>query len=433
MNGTRKPIILEAEGRTSTLEAVSRGLPERIRTLTEDRRGIILMDRALEAEAKAWAEAARPDFSVIFPEGRGEAVKAWDEARRLLEIMIREKLGRDDWLVVRGGGALTDLGGFAAGLYRRGLKLILVPTTLLGAVDAAVGGKTAVNLGEAKNQVGHFYLADHVLVDLAAFRSLTREQLADGLVEAYKMGLLLNPGLAEQVATQSEDLLAGDPELLADVVQRSMRAKAGLVGQDFREERGLRELLNLGHTYGHVVESFYMAAANSGQEAVPESAPAPTAPQADQKAGTESATPATPRADQKAGAENAPAPPTPNTKPEADPKGVPMPEVSHGRAVALGLAVIARLSRARGLLAGNDAERIVEVAGHLAGSWPEPPPESAVLELLRADKKIRADRLRLVLLERAGHPKLVEADPEELLRAARKFIKGGRAASTARS
>ncbi len=364
MNETRKPVSLTAEGRTSTLEAVSEGLPDRIRALTGPRRGLILMDQAFfESEAGAWAGAARPDFPVVFPKGRGEAAKTWDEARDLLEIMVRERLGRDDWLVVRGGGALTDLGGFAAGLYRRGLRLMLVPTTLLGAVDAAVGGKTAVNLGGAKNQAGHFYLADHVLADLAAFRTLSRDQLADGLVEAYKTGLVLNPGLAELVAGQTEDLLAGDPELLAEVVRRSMGAKAGLVSQDFREERGLRDILNLGHTYGHVVETFYA------------------------------------------------------------------PALSHGRAVALGLAVIARLSRARGLLAGSEAERIVEVAGHLAGSWPEPPPEDAALELLGADKKIRADRLRLVLLERAGHPKLAEADPEELLRAARKFTKGGRSAS----
>ncbi len=349
-------IILAAEGRRSTLDIVPEGLAARLRALTGPRRGLILMDRALQPEAERW-RAELSGFPVVFPQGQGEAAKTWEEAGRLLAILAQEKLARDDWFIARGGGALTDLGAFAAGLYRRGMRLILAPTTLLGAVDAAVGGKTAVNLAGAKNQAGHFYLADHVLADLAAFRSLSRAQLAEGLVEAYKTGLAADPGLAELVEARAENLPGGDPALLAEVVRRSMAAKAALVARDFREERGLREVLNLGHTYGHALESHYA------------------------------------------------------------------PRLSHGLAVAVGLAVAARLSAARRMMAGREAERIIGTVRRLTapGPWPEPPPEDRILALLLADKKIRNGRLRVVALEGAGRPRILEITPEALIEAARNF------------
>ncbi|MDR2934857.1 MAG: 3-dehydroquinate synthase [Candidatus Adiutrix sp.] len=246
--------ILRAEGRRCLIETVARGLAGRLRRLTRGRRGLLLLDRAFRAETEDWRDAL-PGFSLAFTARRGEAAKNWGEARRLLTRMAEAGLARDDWLVVRGGGSLSDLGAFCAGLYRRGLRLILVTTTLLGAVDAAVGGKTALNFGGAKNQVGHFYLPERVLVDLAAFRSLPRARLAEGLAEAYKTGLLFDRNLADLVDRRSAELLAGDQDLLAETARRSFQAKAALVARDFREEKGLREVLNLGHTYGHVAEA----------------------------------------------------------------------------------------------------------------------------------------------------------------------------------
>lgn len=346
------PVRLEAEGRVCFIEALAGGLEDRLRDLTSTRRGLILLDRAFANEAAQWA-AALPGFRVIFTRRPGEAAKTLDECRLILEELAREKLARDDWLIVRGGGSLTDLGAFCAGLYRRGLKLILVPTTLLGAVDAAVGGKTAVNFAGAKNQIGHFYLPEQVLVDLASFRSLPAERLAEGLVEAYKTGLLFDPDLVALVENESAALLAGEPASLAEVVRRSYTAKAALVARDFREEKGLRDVLNLGHTFGHVVESFYA------------------------------------------------------------------PDLSHGRAVAFGLAVAAELSRRQGGLAAFEAESIIDTSGRLGRPWPLLPPAKTARDLLRADKKIRGDKLRFVILEGLGRPRLIEASAEEVLESAR--------------
>ncbi len=353
-----EPTVLRAEGRDCRIETVREALGERLRALTAPRRGVLLLDQAFRSEADRWADQL-PGFRVLFTEAPGEAAKTFDEAQRILTVLAAEKLARDDWFLVRGGGSLTDLGAFCAGLYRRGMRLILAPTTLLGAVDAAVGGKTAVNFGGAKNQIGHFYLPEHVLVDLPAFATLGRERLAEGLVEAYKTGLLFDPRLVDLVEGRLEALLAGDPDLLAEVVRRSYAAKAALVARDYREEKGLRDVLNLGHTFGHVVESFLA------------------------------------------------------------------PNLSHGRAVALGLAVAAELSRTLGGLPGESAARIIRTAERLGGPWPALPPDETALELLAADKKIRQGRLRFVILEGDGRPRLIETEAPDLLAAARRLVGPG--------
>ena len=341
--------ILRAEGRRCLIETVVEGLAGRLRGLTQGGRGLILMDHAFRAEAHDWREAL-PSFNLAFTARRGEAAKNWGEAHRLLTRLAEEGLARDDWLIVRGGGSLSDLGGFCAGLYRRGLRLILVTTTLLGAVDAAVGGKTALNFNGTKNQVGHFYLPQRVLVDLASFRSLSRARLAEGLVEAYKTGLLFDRSLADLVEQRFEDLLAGDQGLLAETARRSFKAKAALVARDFREEKGLREVLNLGHTYGHVAE------AHTG--------------------------------------------------------------LSHGRAVSLGLAVAAELSRTLTGFPAAEAERLTAICRRLGGPWPPPVPEAEARRLLKADKKIRGGRLRFVALAELEKPVIAEVSADDILAAA---------------
>ncbi|MDR0880929.1 MAG: 3-dehydroquinate synthase [Candidatus Adiutrix sp.] len=347
------PVSLVAEGRSCAISTVTDGLPARLRALTAPRRGLILLDQAFRAEAETWAREL-PGFQVIFPTRPGEEAKTLDEARLILTALAEAGLSRDDWLIVRGGGSLTDLGALAAGLYQRGLRLILVPTTLLGAVDAAVGGKTAVNFNGAKNQVGHFYLPQNVLVDLKSLATLPRERLAEGLVEAYKTGLLFDPALAALAEDQAGPILEGDLRLTAEVARRSYAAKAALVARDFREEKGLRDVLNLGHTFGHLAESFYA------------------------------------------------------------------PSLSHGRAVALGLRVAAEMSVARYGLSPVTAGRMAETARRLGGPAPPLPDQAAALNLLRADKKIRAGCLRFVFLEAPGRPLVADSSPEELLAAARR-------------
>jgi 3-dehydroquinate synthetase len=351
--GRESRAILRAEGRRCLIETVDCGLAARLRRLTKDRRGLLLLDRAFRSEAEEWQNAL-PGFSVAFTARRGEAAKNWGEARRLLTRLAEAGLARDDWLVVRGGGSLSDLGAFCAGLYRRGLRLILVTTTLLGAVDAAVGGKTALNFNGAKNQVGHFYLPERVLVDLPSFGSLSRALLAEGLAEAYKTGLLFDRSLAELVDLRLMELLSGNQALLAETVRRSFKAKAALVARDFREEKGVREILNLGHTYGHVAEV---------------------------RAG-----------------------------------------LSHGRAVALGLAVAAELSRELAGFPAGEAARIKDAAERLGGPWPPPVPAEEARLLLRADKKIRGGRLRFVALAAVERPIIMEVSADDILKAAKRAI-----------
>ncbi|MHB8204885.1 MAG: bifunctional shikimate kinase/3-dehydroquinate synthase [Desulfomonilaceae bacterium] len=185
----------------------------------------------------------------------GERSKTLGSARRLYEAMLKDRLGRDGLVVAIGGGVITDLGAFVASTYKRGVPFILVSTSLVGCVDAAIGGKAAVDLKEVKNPVGCFAAPSAVLLDLRALSALPGKYIAEGLIEAYKTGLVADPSLAELIESNVDTLLRGDLFIMAEVVRLSASAKADIVGQDFKES-GRRRILNFGHTYGHAVESF---------------------------------------------------------------------------------------------------------------------------------------------------------------------------------
>jgi 3-dehydroquinate synthetase len=173
----------------------------------------------------------------------------------MYEALMEGGFDRDDLLVAIGGGVVTDLGAFVASTYKRGMDFVLVSTTLVGCVDAAVGGKAAVNLGPVKNAIGCFSVPTAVVLDVAALQTLRRHHIREGLIEAYKTGLVASPELADLMEEELTQLLSGDQALLARVAVLSARAKASVVSQDFRES-GLRRVLNLGHTIGHAVEGF---------------------------------------------------------------------------------------------------------------------------------------------------------------------------------
>ena len=194
----------------------------------------------------------------------GENSKSLRTAERVYKQMLAARIERGDMLLALGGGVMTDLGAFIAATYKRGIDFLLASTTLLGCVDAAVGGKAAVNLGTAKNQVGCFTQPRTVLLDLQALATLPRAQLVEGLAEAYKTGLIADPELASLCEQDMELLLGGEVLGLAEVVRRSVRAKAGVVGQDFREG-GRRAILNFGHTYGHALEGWHRYRLGHGQ------------------------------------------------------------------------------------------------------------------------------------------------------------------------
>jgi 3-dehydroquinate synthase len=184
----------------------------------------------------------------------GEPAKCVVEAERLWSALAAAGAKRDSVIAAFGGGTVGDLAGFAAATFLRGVELVQLPTTLLAQVDAAIGGKTAIDLPEAKNGVGAFHHPSWVVADAGWLATLPAEELRSGLVEAIKTGALLDPDLLERIERDLERLRAGETGALGPVAAGAARAKARLVESD-PEETGPRQLLNLGHTLGHALET----------------------------------------------------------------------------------------------------------------------------------------------------------------------------------
>lgn len=203
-----------------------------------------------EAEA-ALRAADVPHRTLVLPPG--EQTKSYGQLQALLEWLLAAGVPRDGVVVALGGGVVGDLTGLAASLLRRGVACVQVPTTLIGQVDSAIGGKTAVNSEHGKNLVGTFHQPRAVHAGTLLLRTLPMEELRAGMGEVVKYALLDGEGLLDAVRAATPGILARDPEVLADVVQRCASIKARIVEQDEREG-GIRRLLNLGHTVGHAVE-----------------------------------------------------------------------------------------------------------------------------------------------------------------------------------
>lgn len=185
--------------------------------------------------------------TVVLPVAAGDASKSLATVESVCRSLAEAGATRDDLVVGVGGGALTDLAGFVAAVFLRGVRVHLIPTTLLGAVDASIGGKSGVNVG-GKNLVGVFRHPDRVVVDLEVIEALPTDLIREGMAEALKTGLVGDPALFELI---ERDGLMAD---LTDVVTRSVAVKARIVGEDF-EDRGVRAHLNYGHTVGHALEA----------------------------------------------------------------------------------------------------------------------------------------------------------------------------------
>lgn len=184
----------------------------------------------------------------------GEAAKTLDEAGRLWREMLAAGGKRDSRVISLGGGSVCDLAGFAAGCFLRGVEVVHCPTTLLAQADAAIGGKTGVDLPAGKNTVGLFHHPAAVIADVEVLGSLPRRELAAGLVEVVKMALVLDPALFARLEDRLDALLAADPAELAPVVAAAAAAKAAVVERD-PAEGDYRRVLNLGHTVGHALEA----------------------------------------------------------------------------------------------------------------------------------------------------------------------------------
>jgi 3-dehydroquinate synthase len=208
---------------------------------------------------RATGEAVRDDLvaqgfaahAVEIPDA--EEAKTAEVAAFCWSVLGRIGLSRSDAVVGVGGGAATDLAGFVAATWLRGVRTVLVPTTLLGMVDAAVGGKTGINTAQGKNLVGAFHPPAGVLCDLAALRTLPPNEYVAGLAEVVKCGFIADPQILHIVERDPGAAVRADGPPVQELVERSVRVKAEVVSSDLREA-GPREVLNYGHTLGHALE-----------------------------------------------------------------------------------------------------------------------------------------------------------------------------------
>ena len=185
----------------------------------------------------------------------GEPSKDLRTAQKLYRWLAGHRAERSDVVVALGGGVVGDLAGYVAATFARGLPLVQVPTSLAAMVDAAIGGKVAVNLPEGKNLVGAFHQPRLILADVQTLASLPQRELASGWAEAIKHGLILDKDLFALFKARADDLLRLEPEVTAQAIRWSAAIKADVVSRDERETRGLRTLLNYGHTIGHALEA----------------------------------------------------------------------------------------------------------------------------------------------------------------------------------
>ena len=182
-----------------------------------------------------------------------EAGKELPVVGYIWDVLGRIGIGRQDALVSLGGGAATDVTGFAAATWLRGVDVVHVPTTLLGMVDAAVGGKTGINTEAGKNLVGAFHQPLAVLVDLATLESLPRNEIVAGMAEIVKAGFIADPVILDLIEADPEAALDPTGSVLPELIRRAVVVKAEVVAADERESQ-LREILNYGHTLGHAIE-----------------------------------------------------------------------------------------------------------------------------------------------------------------------------------
>jgi 3-dehydroquinate synthase len=242
------PVIVGDGALSSVLPELEDWLAGRTAFLVTTPRVLALHGERLDVISRA---AAR---WVILEVEEGEEAKTVATAERLWNEMLTAGGKRDSRLIAFGGGSVGDLAGFAAGCFLRGIGFAQVPTTLLAQVDAAIGGKTGVDLPGGKNTVGLFHHPAMVVCDTSVLPTLRREELRSGLVEVIKMAALLDPDLFELLEQQLDSLTEGDPEILGPVVAAAAAAKIAVVERD-PTEQGDRRLLNFGHTLGHAIEA----------------------------------------------------------------------------------------------------------------------------------------------------------------------------------
>ncbi len=236
---------------------IGEGLVDRIADLVPippgTERFAILTHPEVRVYAERVAGALSPRNVGIIEVPAGEQTKSLESAGRVLESLTGLGLRRSDLILGVGGGVISDLAGFVASTYHRGISVAHVATTLLAQVDAAIGGKTAVDLPAGKNLVGTFHQPIGVVCDTTTLDTLSAEEFRSGLVEVIKAGFISEPGLLEILESNSDALLARERALVRTIIVRAVAIKAAVVADDERET-GRRAVLNYGHTVGHALE-----------------------------------------------------------------------------------------------------------------------------------------------------------------------------------
>ena len=324
------------------------------------RRVAVIHPRALAATGEAIRgdlnEQGYDAHAIEIPDG--EEAKLAPVASFCWQVLGQTGFTRSDAVVTVGGGSTTDMGGFVAATWLRGVKVVHMPTTLLGMVDAAVGGKTGMNTTEGKNLVGAFHEPSGVLCDLATLDSLPHNELVSGLAEVLKCGFIADPSILELVERDPSAATTPGTDVLRELIERSIRVKVEVVTEDLKETGGSaghpgRETLNYGHTLGHAIER------------------------------------------------------------------VERYKFRHGAAVAIGMTFVAELARLAGKLDEATAERhrsVLEIVGlptsYRGGVWGQ------LHDAMKVDKKSRGDQLRFVVLEGLARPTILTAPDPALLTAA---------------
>ena len=245
--GSRSYPILIGEGLLARADLLAQHVPGR---------DVLLVSNTtvgpLYASALKQGLGERRIVEVTLPDG--EAHKSLATVSRVLDVLVANRFARDCTVVALGGGVVGDMAGFAAASYQRGVAYVQVPTTLLAQVDSSVGGKTGVNHPGGKNLIGAFHQPSAVIADTDTLKTLPPRELRAGLAEVIKYGLISDAELFGWLEQNMDRLLAHDAQALTHVIRRSCEIKADIVGRDEREQ-GDRALLNLGHTFGHALES----------------------------------------------------------------------------------------------------------------------------------------------------------------------------------
>ena len=363
---------------------IGRGVQVELRALLGDaavRVAIIhpptMADRAEDLHASLVADDLQVQLIEV-PDS--EAAKTADVLTQCWNVLGESGFTRSDVVIGLGGGATTDLAGFVAASWLRGVRFVNLPTSVLGMVDAAVGGKTGINTVHGKNLVGAFHEPAGVLCDLDVLAGLPEAELRSGMAEVLKCGFIADPVILDLFSQDPAAALDPASPVLAELIERGIEVKAAAVSGDLRETSGSssprigREAVNYGHTLGHAIEKLSLHEIRHGADSAPMRHGADSAPI-------------------RHGADSAP--------------------MRHGEAISIGMVFVAELAHRTGRIDAELLERhrtVLAAAGlpitYAGASWDD------VLATMRLDKKARGNELRFVVLDDLASPAIL-AGPDE--------------------